>query len=87
MEMTDVREDLAALRREVASLSKVVAGAVVRLEQAVIEERTTRQTVVEDLRQEVRRRAAPSGRPQSEGVAKLRHLKTVQRFTYDVIGQ
>ena len=64
MEMTDVREDLAALRREVASLSKVVAGAVVRLEQAVIEERTTRQTVVEDLRQEVRRRAAPSGRPQ-----------------------
>ncbi|XP_043200659.1 uncharacterized protein LOC122369759 [Amphibalanus amphitrite] len=64
MEMTDVREDLAALRREMASLSKVVAGAVVRLEQAVIEERTTRQTVVEDLRQEVRRRAAPSGRPQ-----------------------
>ena len=64
MEMTDVREDLAALRREMASLSKVVAGAVVRLEQAVIEERTTRQTVVEELRQEVRRRAAPSGRPQ-----------------------
>ncbi|KAF0291193.1 Protein asteroid 1 [Amphibalanus amphitrite] len=25
-------------------------------------------------------------RPQSEGVAKLQHLKTVQRFTYDVIG-
>ncbi|XP_043234861.1 uncharacterized protein LOC122388127 isoform X2 [Amphibalanus amphitrite] len=64
MEMTDVREDLAALRREMASLSKVVAGAVVRLEQAVIEERTTRQTVVEELRQEVRRRVAPSGRPQ-----------------------
>ncbi|XP_043225584.1 uncharacterized protein LOC122383341 [Amphibalanus amphitrite] len=74
MEMTDVREDLAALRHEVASLSKVVAkvhgeyaalhGAMVRLEQAVIEERTTRQTVVEELRQEVRRRAAPSGRSQ-----------------------
>ncbi|KAF0297619.1 hypothetical protein FJT64_004912 [Amphibalanus amphitrite] len=109
MEMTDVREDLAALRREVSALREVVAalreemsalrevvvplrekvtilsevvakdhsdtqklkgeyavlhGAMVRLEQAVIEERTTRQTVVEDLRQEVRRRAAPSGRPQ-----------------------
>ncbi|XP_043234858.1 uncharacterized protein LOC122388125 [Amphibalanus amphitrite] len=87
MEMTDVREDLAALRREVAALSKVVAkvqgeyaalhGAMVRLEQAVIEERTTRQTVVEDLRQEVRRRAAPSGRPQGRA-RKLANDVTVQ---------
>ncbi|XP_043200657.1 uncharacterized protein LOC122369757 [Amphibalanus amphitrite] len=122
MEMTDVREDLAALRREVAALSKVVAalreemsalrevvvplrekvtilsevvakdnsdmkklkgeyaalhGAMVRLEQAVIEERTTRQTVVEDLRQEVRRRAAPSGRPQGK-ITKAFHDVTVQ---------
>ncbi|XP_043234984.1 uncharacterized protein LOC122388192 [Amphibalanus amphitrite] len=52
-------------------------GAVVRLEQAVIEERTTRQTVVEELRQEVRRRAAPSGRPQGK-ITKAFHDVTVQ---------
>ncbi|XP_043232766.1 uncharacterized protein LOC122387024 [Amphibalanus amphitrite] len=51
--------------------------AMVRLEQAVIEERTTRQTVVEDLRQEVRRRAAPSGRPQGK-ITKAFHDVTVQ---------
>ncbi|XP_043241009.1 uncharacterized protein LOC122391284 isoform X1 [Amphibalanus amphitrite] len=122
MEMTDVREDLVALRREVSALREVVAalreemsalrevvvplrekvtilsevmakdhsdtqklkaenaalhGAVVRLEQAVVEERTTRQTVVEELRQEVRRRAAPSGRPQGK-ITKAFHDVTVQ---------
>ncbi|XP_043231564.1 uncharacterized protein LOC122386447 [Amphibalanus amphitrite] len=122
MEMTDVREDLVALRREVSALREVVAalreemsalrevvvplrekvtilsevvakdhsdtqklkaenaalhGAVVRLEQAVVEERTTRQTVVEDLRQEVRRRAAPSGRPQGK-ITKAFHDVIVQ---------
>ncbi|XP_043232774.1 uncharacterized protein LOC122387033 [Amphibalanus amphitrite] len=122
MEMTDVREDLAALRREVSALREVVSAlreemsalrgvvaplrekvtilnevvakdnketkklkgeyaalhdAMVRLEQAVVEERTTRQTVVEDLRQEVRRRAAPSGRPQGK-ITKAFHDVTVQ---------
>ncbi|XP_043240799.1 uncharacterized protein LOC122391187 [Amphibalanus amphitrite] len=122
MEMTDVSEDLAALRREVSALREVVAAlreemsalrgvvaplrekvtilnevvakdnketkklkgeyaalhdAMVRLEQAVVEERTTRQTVVEDLRQEVRRRAAPSGRPQGK-ITKGFHDVTVQ---------
>ncbi|XP_043232776.1 uncharacterized protein LOC122387040 [Amphibalanus amphitrite] len=122
MEMTEVRKDLVALRREVSALREVVAalreemsalrevmvplrekvtilsevvakdnsdtkklkgenaalhGAMVRLEQAAIEERTTRQTVVEDLRQEVRRRAAPSGRPQGK-ITKAFHDVTVQ---------
>ncbi|KAF0297998.1 hypothetical protein FJT64_004638 [Amphibalanus amphitrite] len=122
MEMTAVREDLAALRREVSALREVVAAlreemsalrgvvaplrekvtilsevvakdhsdtqklkgenaalhdAMVRLEQAVIEERTTRQTVVEDLRQDFRRRAAPSGRPQGK-ITKAFHDVTVQ---------
>ncbi|XP_043217273.1 uncharacterized protein LOC122379282 isoform X2 [Amphibalanus amphitrite] len=122
MEMTDVREDLAAFRREVSALREVVSAlreemfalrgvvaplrekvtilnevvakdnketkklkgeyaalhdAMVRLEQAIIEERTTRQTVVEDLRQEVRRRAAPSGRPQGK-ITKAFHDVTAQ---------
>ncbi|XP_043231551.1 uncharacterized protein LOC122386436 [Amphibalanus amphitrite] len=101
MEMTDVREDLAALRREVASLREEVAkvqgenaaphGAVVLLEQALVEERTTRQTVVEDRYGLacgvfllglvcfycVRRRAAPSGRPQGK-ISKACHDVTVQ---------
>ncbi|XP_043217699.1 uncharacterized protein LOC122379497 [Amphibalanus amphitrite] len=100
MEMTDVREDLAALRREVASLREEVAkvqgenaaphGAVVLLEQALVEERTTRQTVVEDRYglacgvvllglacfYWVRRRAAPSGR--SQRARKMANDVTVQ---------
>ncbi|XP_043245412.1 uncharacterized protein LOC122393459 isoform X2 [Amphibalanus amphitrite] len=55
--------DNATLRQEVVHLREEV----VRLRQAVLEERTTRQVVVEELRQEVRRRAAPSDRSQSDG--------------------
>ncbi|XP_043243572.1 uncharacterized protein LOC122392584 [Amphibalanus amphitrite] len=62
-EVTTLKGDNATLRQEVVHLREEV----VRLRQAVLEERTTRQVVVEELRQEVRRRAAPSDRPQSDG--------------------
>ncbi|XP_043243570.1 uncharacterized protein LOC122392582 isoform X2 [Amphibalanus amphitrite] len=58
-----LKGDNATLRQEVVHLREEV----VRLRQAVLEERTTRQVVVEDLRQEVRRRAAPSDRSQGDG--------------------
>ncbi|XP_043243566.1 uncharacterized protein LOC122392581 isoform X2 [Amphibalanus amphitrite] len=58
-----LKGDNATLRQEVVHLREEV----VRLRQAVLEERTTRQVVVEELRQEVRRRAAPSDRSQSDG--------------------
>ncbi|XP_043245421.1 uncharacterized protein LOC122393464 isoform X2 [Amphibalanus amphitrite] len=58
-----LKGDNATLRQEVVHLR----GEVIRLRQAVLEERTTRQVVVEELRQEVRRRAAPSDRSQSDG--------------------
>ncbi|KAF0292841.1 hypothetical protein FJT64_009213 [Amphibalanus amphitrite] len=58
-----LKGDNATLRQEVVHLREEV----VRLRQAVLEERTTRQVVVEELRQEVRRRAAPSDRSQGDG--------------------
>ncbi|XP_043245428.1 uncharacterized protein LOC122393468 [Amphibalanus amphitrite] len=58
-----LKGDNATLRQEVVHLREEV----VRLRQAVLEERTTRQVVVEELRQEVRRRAAPSDRLQGDG--------------------
>ncbi|XP_043243575.1 uncharacterized protein LOC122392589 isoform X2 [Amphibalanus amphitrite] len=58
-----LKGDNTTLRQEVVHLR----GEVVRLRQAVLEERTTRQVVVEELRQEVRRRAALSGCPQGDG--------------------
>ncbi|KAF0292840.1 hypothetical protein FJT64_009212 [Amphibalanus amphitrite] len=58
-----LKGDNATLRQEVVHLREEV----VRLRQAVLEERTTRQVVVEELRQEVRRRAAPSDRSQIDG--------------------
>ncbi|XP_043201266.1 uncharacterized protein LOC122370068 [Amphibalanus amphitrite] len=58
-----LKGDNTTLRQEVVHLREEV----VRLRQAVLEERTTRQVVVEELRQEVRRRAAPSDRSQSDG--------------------
>ncbi|KAF0291242.1 UPF0612 protein [Amphibalanus amphitrite] len=58
-----LKGDNATLRQEVVHLREEV----VRLRQAVLEERTTRQVVVEELRQEVRRRAAPSDRIQGDG--------------------
>ncbi|XP_043243561.1 uncharacterized protein LOC122392580 isoform X2 [Amphibalanus amphitrite] len=57
-----LKGDNATLRQEVVHLREEV----VRLRQAVLEERTTRQVVVEELRQEVRRRAAPSDRSQGD---------------------
>ncbi|XP_043201258.1 uncharacterized protein LOC122370061 [Amphibalanus amphitrite] len=58
-----LKGDNTTLRQEVVHLREEV----IRLRQAVLEERTTRQVVVEELRQEVRRRAAPSDRSQSDG--------------------
>ncbi|XP_043245425.1 uncharacterized protein LOC122393467 isoform X2 [Amphibalanus amphitrite] len=57
-----LKGDNTTLRQEVVHLREEV----VRLRQAVLEERTTRQVVVEELRQEVRRRAAPSDRSQGD---------------------
>ncbi|XP_043201257.1 uncharacterized protein LOC122393461 [Amphibalanus amphitrite] len=69
-EVTTLKGDNATLKGDNATLRQEVVHLreeVVRLRQAVLEERTTRQVVVEELRQEVRRRAAPSDRSQSDG--------------------
>ncbi|XP_043245422.1 uncharacterized protein LOC122393465 [Amphibalanus amphitrite] len=69
-EVTTLKGDNAALKGDNATLRQEVVHLreeVTRLRQAVLEERTTRQVVVEELRQEVRRRAAPSDRSQIDG--------------------
>ncbi|KAF0292842.1 UPF0612 protein [Amphibalanus amphitrite] len=69
-EVTTLKGDNATLKGDNTTLRQEVVHLreeVVRLRQAVLEERTTRQVVVEDLRQEVRRRAALSGCPQGDG--------------------
>ncbi|XP_043245419.1 uncharacterized protein LOC122393463 [Amphibalanus amphitrite] len=73
-----LKGDNATLRQEVVHLREEV----VRLRQAVLEERTTRQVVVEELRQEVRRRAAPSDRSQSDD-EEPRELTSLKDNNYD----
>ncbi|XP_043243576.1 uncharacterized protein LOC122392591 [Amphibalanus amphitrite] len=75
-----LKGDNTTLRQEVVHLREEV----VRLRQAVLEERTTREVVVEELRQEVRRRAAPSGRPQGD-VEEVMTLKDGTGDKCDVI--
>ncbi|XP_043199152.1 lamin Dm0-like [Amphibalanus amphitrite] len=73
-EMTNQREETKGCKSEVTNLktemkrqkdeNTALHSEVVRLQQAMVEERSTRQTVVEELRQEVRRLTAPFGRLQ-----------------------
>ncbi|KAF0307689.1 hypothetical protein FJT64_021010 [Amphibalanus amphitrite] len=72
--MTNQREETKECKSEVTNLktemkrqkeeNTALHSEVVRLQQAMVEERSTRQTVVEELRQEVRRLTAPFGRLQ-----------------------
>ncbi|XP_043243571.1 uncharacterized protein LOC122392583 [Amphibalanus amphitrite] len=75
-----LKGDNTTLRQEVVHLREEV----VRLRQAVLEERTTREVVVEELRQEVRRRAAPSDRSQGD-VEEVMTLKDGTGDKCDVI--
>ncbi|KAF0295688.1 Lamin Dm0 [Amphibalanus amphitrite] len=73
-EMTNQREETKGCKSEVTNLktemkrqkeeNTALHSEVVRLQQAMVEERSTRQVVVEELRQEVRRLTAPFGRLQ-----------------------
>ncbi|KAF0312087.1 hypothetical protein FJT64_001803 [Amphibalanus amphitrite] len=73
-EMTNHREETKGCKSEVTNLktemkrqkeeNTALHSEVVRLQQAMVEERSTRQVVVEELRQEVRRLTAPFGRLQ-----------------------
>ncbi|KAF0299575.1 hypothetical protein FJT64_027705 [Amphibalanus amphitrite] len=62
-EMDVLKQDMTKLKEENTTLH----SQVVLLQQAMVEERSTRQVVVEELRQGVRRRAAPSDRLQGDG--------------------
>ncbi|KAF0296406.1 hypothetical protein FJT64_000575 [Amphibalanus amphitrite] len=85
-EMDVLKQDMTKLKEENTTLH----SQVVLLQQAMVEERSTRQTVVEELRQEVRRRTASSDRLQGDGeeVASLK-ADTCDKCdaisTYDVI--
>ncbi|XP_043195470.1 uncharacterized protein LOC122366887 [Amphibalanus amphitrite] len=70
-EMDDLQQDMAKVREEKAELHLEVA----RLRRALVEERTARQVAVKELRQEVRRRSAPSDRSQGDGEEELAPLK------------
>ncbi|XP_043199157.1 lamin Dm0-like [Amphibalanus amphitrite] len=73
-EMTNQREETKGCKSEVTNLktemkrqkeeNTALHSEVVRLQQAMVEERSTRQVVVEELRQEIRRLTAPFGRLQ-----------------------
>ncbi|KAF0294375.1 hypothetical protein FJT64_007933 [Amphibalanus amphitrite] len=59
-EVTNLKTEMKRQKEENTALH----SEVVRLQQAMVEERSTRQVVVEELRQEIRRLTAPFGRLQ-----------------------
>ncbi|KAF0294377.1 Lamin Dm0 [Amphibalanus amphitrite] len=85
-EMTNQREETKGCKSEVTNLktemkrqkeeNTALHSEVVRLQQAMVEERSTRQVVVEELRQEVRRLTAPFGR--LHGLVPREHEEAVE---------